>query len=364
MTPPTPSPPGNDGTPYGPPRHSSKPSLRVSVAIIIATAILAIGSVYGSGRPAWGDDEGQSRPAPTEPGQASFQTFISGIRHSLKHNDDRLIDLAEQVLETVEDRDRPQEPVAALELRVRAAEARYRAAKLDREIAQSQLEEFQKVTLVREMADAESQIAAAKEDLERARKAGPVAEERLARIRALLKKESALSLRLEDKYGASVFLPKIEEQRATFTLEAAESRKKVLLEYTKRSRTQRLQSAIEMATSDELAKRAIWDLEKLKLNKTKRMPERPKLSDVQVRILALVQQAYPIEEEIEEMLTRLVARGKAEDTLQSALRDLSNQLDSLVARAEGESAAARFDGLKSRLGRAANPSMLKRLFGN
>ena len=185
-------------------------------------------------------------------------------------------------------------------------------------------------------AAAEDEIATAKEDLERARKAIPIAEERLARIKEFLKDESPLSVQLMDSYTAAAFIPKLEEQKAKFSLEQAESQKRVLLEDTKGVRTRELRSAIEKADSDELVKQLTWDIEKSRLGKAKRMLRNPDLSEVQKRILALIQQAYPVEGAIEVKLAQLVSDGKADEALQVSLRDLTNQLDSLVARAEGE----------------------------
>ena len=80
---------------------------RVSVAAAIATAVLAIGMQNGQGTPARGDDKDQSKTRSTDPGQASYQAFVSEIRQTRKRDDDRLIDLANQVLEVAEDPDRP-----------------------------------------------------------------------------------------------------------------------------------------------------------------------------------------------------------------------------------------------------------------
>ncbi len=50
-------------------------------------------------------------------------------------------------------------------------------------------------------------------------------------------------------------------KKARFALEQAQSKKKVLVEYTRDKTIKELQSEVEKARSDELAKKATWELE-------------------------------------------------------------------------------------------------------
>ncbi len=56
-------------------------------------------------------------------------------------------------------------------------------------------------------------------------------------------------------------------KKARFALEQAQSKKKVLVEYTKAKTIKELQSEVEKARSDELAKKATWELEDSKEKK-------------------------------------------------------------------------------------------------
>ena len=201
----------------------------------------------------------------------------------------------------------------------------------------------------------ESNIKLAKDELESARKAISVAKERRDSIMALTKQESAFNLYMEDNYAAGVIITEHKEKNAAHFLELGESKKKVLEEYTKPVTNQKLNSAVEMARSNELAMQAAWDLEQTKLLKAKRSIERDRsyLPDVQKRILALVQLAFPIQEAIEAKLDQLVKGRKPDDSLQASLRNLTNQLDSLVEQAEGERAAVRFAKLIPQVQREA-----------
>ena len=59
-------------------------------------------------------------------------------------------------------------------------------------------------------------------------------------------------------------------KKARFALEQAESKKKVLVDYTKGEDDQGAQSEVEKARSDELAKKATWELEVSKEKKLER----------------------------------------------------------------------------------------------
>ena len=88
----------------------------------------------------------------------------------------------------------------------------------------------------------------------------------------------------------------------------------------------------------------------------KRLSKGAYLPDVQKRFLTLIEQAFPIQEAIEETLAQLVKGGKPDDSLHASLRNLTNQLESLVERMEGERAAVRFAGLKLQVRVAAGRS--------
>jgi hypothetical protein len=62
-------------------------------------------------------------------------------------------------------------------------------------------------------------------------------------------------------------------KKARFALERAQLRLKVLLDFTKAKRIKALRSDIEKAHSDELAKKAIWELEAAKTKKLNRQIE-------------------------------------------------------------------------------------------
>jgi HlyD family secretion protein len=134
----------------------------------------------------------------------------------------------------------------------KSAEANYLNAKLTREVAQIAVREYVEGVYVQDLATVEGEIKLAESDLMRA-------EDRLEWAR-----------RMFDK-GYVSMATKISEElnfkKAQFTLEQAQSKKNVLVKYTREKTIKELDSEVKKANSDELAKQATWELEKGKESK-------------------------------------------------------------------------------------------------
>jgi hypothetical protein len=109
------------------------------------------------------------------------------------------------------------------------AKAVYEIARLTRELAELAVEEYEEVTYPRDLATVRGEIKLAESDLAR----------------------SKASEELNFK-------------KAQFTLEQAQSKKKVLVDYTREKTIKELESEVKKAKSDELAKQAAWDSERSK----------------------------------------------------------------------------------------------------
>ena len=128
----------------------------------------------------------------------------------------------------------------------KSAEANYENAKLTREVAEIAVVEYDEGIYKQDLATVEGEIKLAESDLSRS-------EDRLDWARRMFEK------------GYVSMAAKISEEltlkKARFALEQAQSKKKVLVEYTKGKTIKELKSEVEKARSDELAKKATWDLE-------------------------------------------------------------------------------------------------------
>ncbi|MFM7319029.1 MAG: efflux RND transporter periplasmic adaptor subunit [bacterium] len=140
------------------------------------------------------------------------------------------------------------------QITVQQAEAAYLNSKLTREVAEIAKEEYLNGTYVQDMRQAEGEKALAETEMYRAK-------DRLAWTEDMYKKGYVSRTNMVSEQANL--------QKATFSKEQAETKIIVLKEYTKRKMLTDLDSNIEKAKSDELAKEATLNLEKEKENKLK-----------------------------------------------------------------------------------------------
>jgi hypothetical protein len=137
------------------------------------------------------------------------------------------------------------------------AEADYNNSKLARTLAEIALEEYEESTFTADLAAIDGEIARAESNLIRA-------EERTARARRMY------------ELGQAPFATKNSEElglkKAQFTLEQAQAKRTVLVDYTKAKTIKELKSAVEKARSNELAKMQTWLREKAAASELERQP--------------------------------------------------------------------------------------------
>lgn len=148
------------------------------------------------------------------------------------------------------------------QISVQQAEAAYLNSKLTREVAEIAKDEYLLGTYVQDLRQAEGEKALAETEMFRAK-------DRLEWTNEMFKK-GYISKTNQVAEQANL-------QKATFSKEQAETKIIVLKEYTKRKMLTDLNSAIEKAKSDELAKEATLNLEKEKENKLKLQIDKCKL---------------------------------------------------------------------------------------
>jgi len=136
-----------------------------------------------------------------------------------------------------------------------SAKANYGNATLTREVAEIAVIEYEEGIFKQDFATAEGEIKLAESDLSRS-------EDRLDWAR-----------RMYEKGYVSMATKTSEEltlKKTRFTLEQAQTKKKVLVDFTKGKTIKELKSEVEKARSDELAKKATWELETSKERKLER----------------------------------------------------------------------------------------------
>ncbi len=137
----------------------------------------------------------------------------------------------------------------AQQLATRKAKALAEIARSTRELAEIAVAEYEQITYPRDLDIVQGEIKLAEAELKRA-------EDRLDWANRMWQK------------GYITKAQKVSEelnfQKARFALEQAESKLQVLIKYTREKTLKELRSEVEKGRSDELAKQATWELEKLK----------------------------------------------------------------------------------------------------
>jgi hypothetical protein len=347
---------------------------------IVAVLVLALALISAPPNAVRADDPPQSGANLQVPDAANQSAFAAGIRRTFQNQYNRMIKLANELIENPDSPRTREDPTQALpgrrvsrrvddldqlgnledqlaiqKTRLEAAKANLLRSQLSRELAELALTEYEQATFVQEKAALDEEIRIFKDELEKARAHVPVAKDQLARI-MLTSQRSSSDLANEFDYTSEALAAELGEMKAKLVLEQTESKLKVFLEYTKPFRTSNLGSDVERAKSDEHAKHATLALEKFKLTKLERLIKARDLPSAQRdsrnvhdrHALALLDRTIPIEERLRTKIEQLTEAVKLDQPLRKEIQDLSDQLQALVDQAEIDHSSAQFDKLKRR----------------
>jgi len=344
-------------------RDSRSRPLQVACAAVGAVMLLALAFISAPPTMVRAGDDGPSGQKVQAPDPANQSGFAAEIKRALTRLHDRMIDLANQLIGSPDVPEDLEGQRAIQQIKIESAKANLQNAQLKREVAQIAVNEYEQGIFVQEKAIAEEELKLARSDLEKARQQIQQAKDRLVQIKQGSKGSTA-DIANEFRFSDQVVIAQLGEKRAGFAIEQAESKLKVLLEFTKDQRVKELRSEVEKARSVELAKQAEWEIEKSKvtwlqaaskrLERIAREGQARNLLDRQA--LASLDRAIPVEERLRIKLEQLTKNGKPDDPLRQEIEDLMNQLQALVDQAEIARSAAQFDRLKTRIHRAANRS--------
>ena len=202
--------------------------------------------------------------------------------------DKRLIE-AERNTAALRDQLRKQsaDTIANQEFATLRAELGWKEALLAREKSEYALKEYTEGIFVQDYETMKGEVALAKADLERA-------------------KEMTDYTRRREEIGEKVSELKknvdlLEEQRAGFEVDQAETILTVLLKYTKDSETRRLTSLVDLAKAEELRKQANYDMEKLKLDRRRSQSSQLKARVPEDLVVALLEEVVDQEAKVVEL---------------------------------------------------------------
>ena len=208
-----------------------------------------------------------------------------------------------------------------------------------RELAELALAEYRDGIAKEEQTALEAELKLARDELKHATFKIDQAKERYAKIKEA-STGSVYDLSQEGRFEAAIGSAQREERKARLMVEQAESKLKVLREYSIPVNSKALTADVEKARSEELARNAKWELEQSKLLRMQRAltSALPSLTNHQKRMLTILDAAIPIEEQLSKKLAECEKAGDTNESLRKELNALAGRLVAVVE--EGQDAEA------------------------
>ena len=342
-------------------RRPGAPCFKLTGVTAMAALSLTVALSSARSKPVRAENALQAGPNVQAATPGGLSGFAAEIQRTLKEQHDRMIDLAKQLIGRDDELGHLWNQKINQDITAESAKANFSNAVLAREVSEIAVLEYEQGIFIQDRATAQGEIVLANSDLKRAPQAVELWKGRLADINKA-SKGSAADLATEFAFADRVVIAERQVGKRELANQQAESKLKILLEYTRSRRVKELQSELEKARSAELENRATW---KLANSKAKRLEEAIKMHERSARerraqdlldrqALAALDSAIPIEAQLRTKLEQLKKNEKRDDSLEKEAKDLANQLEALVDRSEAKRAAARFDALKTTIHSAAS----------
>jgi hypothetical protein len=243
------------------------------------------------------------------------------------------------------ERSRTMDKLTNQELVVGNAKAIFQNETLTREVAEIAVVEYEQGIFPQEEARIRGEVAYAEGELTRTDQQVAVAKERLAKIKGA-SKGSAADIALEYTYEDNIGDFERQHVRARLPLEVAQSKLKVLKDFTKEKTIKELKSGVEKAHSIELAAKAGWEVAKAELERINTILKSAAAKGSTGQLLSLLDRAFTLDVKIRAELGQLQKNETVDAGRGKAIEDPVSELEAVVDRADKGYAAARVDELK------------------
>jgi hypothetical protein len=234
------------------------------------------------------------------------------------------------------------------QVRWRSAVSQYENAKLTREVAEIAVIEYEHGIFAQDKGVAVGTLATARSFWERAKDRIREAQERLDRLKKVSTGSTA-DISIEVNFADQLAAADRQAESDAAKMREAESALNVLTEYTKPKRMKELEAEVAKAKVDELLKQAAAQVEEAKLKKNEVTATGGRALSQDNRVLALLDQALPIEQDLRARLDRFAKTGKPDPVRRKEIDELVGRLRELLVRATMESDAAESARLKDRV---------------
>ena len=261
-----------------------------------------------------------------------------------------ILGLGSQVLESLDATSRADigDLIVNQRITVRSAEANFENAKLTREIAEIAIVEYQEGIFKQDEATLDGEVKLAEADAARAGDHIEFARGQLAMIKKA-SRGTAEDLSLEYAYEDRIVQAEQRVPKTRLALEKARSKLDALRKYGMPRRVKELKAEVEKARLDELAKQAVWELEKIRLKKMQEASKGQDREPHHQRVLSLLDQTLPLAEQIKTKLEKAEQDQNSARQFRNEITAGLDQLQTLVEQAQAEYAAAKWAKLKPKI---------------
>ncbi len=308
------------------PTSARRPGLPSVLSAGVAAAVIGLAASQCPSSSARGGQE------PASEGTATRRAAgLAEIRRALKDADLRLVALAAAVVDDPADPRKLDDPVGRLRIELIQAEGGSDDTTRRRELAEMELKGFVEAEFPQAVTQLESELK--------------VAQAEAVRAAELVKNANN---------GVEKVSAELAQRKSAFSVEQVEQKKLALHKYTRDYRTKTLESGLKKAQADERKAREQLDLAKKHVAWAEKAAAAGQRStEVQARILALVDRALPVEEKLQAGLARLQKDPKLGEAEARELHVWADDLAALIDEAEAVKAAADLEQLKPQLRKAA-----------
>ena len=241
---------------------------RIFGTLATTTVLLAVCAMCPGWMPVRGaaDDPPRSdnslKPGPP----ASQSDFLAEMFRNLKTQHERMIELANRRPAGPVDPGSVADQLLNQQITTESAKSNYQNSALTRQVAEMAVLEYTAGIFAMDKATADGELALARNDVNRQKIGVEAAKGKVAQAERT-SNGSATDLSIKFRYAEGITYFQCEERKAELELEKAEAKVSMLVEYTKPIRMRELKAEVALARADELAKKAILELEMTKANR-------------------------------------------------------------------------------------------------
>jgi hypothetical protein len=265
--------------------------------------------------------------------------LVADSRQTLTELHETMATLTNRVLATAAPARPTEAELAGQKAAVESAKAGYQQMLLAREAAELALKEYEEGIYPHERFERENEVDRALADVESAKQALAPTKTRYAKLKQASSgktADAATILRFQREVSAA----ELRQKKATFWLEQAQTKRKLLLEFEHERKLLELNARLSKARTDELVRHAALQHQDKKLQRMQEPPEQSgKLSDDRTRILAMFDDAMRIEEKLKARLDQIKDGDDVGPSLRQEITDLTRSLKTIIRRARLEHAA-------------------------